>query len=145
MNRYWLFLFYVAISLWIGREFHPFSTFPMYSRFPNWGYTFFLKNEKGDIVFYGKNLSDGKAKNAGYIGHHFYSYMEHYRYTYGDGSEDMGHLRNAGKSMMEMILQREDVKHFNFDTLKLYRRYYYVKSGKINYRDDMIYEQALRP
>lgn len=145
MKRYFIFLFYVAVSLMIGREFHPFSTFPMYDSFPNWGYVFFLKNEKGEVIPYGKNLRDGKTKNAGYVGHTFYSYMQQNHFTYGDGKEDSSQLHSVGRTLMEMILQGESNESFKFDTLRLYRRYYYLRNEQLDYRDDMIYEQALRP
>jgi hypothetical protein len=145
MKRYFIFILYVTISLIVGREFHPFSTFPMYNSFPNWGYVFFMKNEKGDMIPYGPSLSDGQKKNAGYVGHTFYSYMEQKSYPFGDGKEDPAHLHNAGEALMKMILLGEDPQKIKADTIKIYRRYYYLKNETMQYRDDMIYEQAIRP
>lgn len=145
MKKYWLFLVYVAVSLLIGKEFHPFSTFPMYNSFPNWGYVFLLKNERNEIVSYGKNFKDGQQKNAGYVGHTFYSFMEQNHYPYGYGKEDTAQLHQAGAVLMQMVVKGEVTDTFHFDTLKLYRRFYFLKNEQLNYRDDLLYAQPLRP
>ncbi len=142
MSKYLLLIFYVLISILIGKEFHPFSTFPMYNSFPNYGYVFFLKNEKGEIVTFGRNFS--KSKNAGYIAHTFYSLCEHYGFNYGFGKENSEDLKKAGKEMLEMILYNEDEERFNFDSLKLYRRFYFLENKKLKYRDDLMYGQSLK-
>jgi hypothetical protein len=143
MQRYLLLILYVAISLLIGKDFHPFSPFPMYNSFPNYSYVIFLKNTKGDVVPYHKNFSI--EKGAGLLGHQYASFFNYHHYRSGFGEEDSVHLKEAGKELMGMLLQGEDRSKFDFDTLLLYRRYYHLNNDSINYRDDLIYEQAVKP
>lgn len=145
MKNYALLLFYVAASLLIGKEFHPFSRFPMYNSFPNWSYVFYLKNERGEMVCYRRDLADGDKKNAGGVAHMFYSLFDYKGYKYGDGKEDTAQLHSAGKELMATILKGEDTNRFKFDTLKLYKRYYHLEKEQIVYRDDLMYEQAVKP
>ena len=145
MKSYTLLLFYLVASLLIGKEFHPFSRFPMYNSFPNWSYVFYLKNEKNELVCYRRDLADGDKKNAGAVAHMFSSLFDYKGYNYGDGLEDSIQLRSAGKDLMTMILKNEDPNRFKFDTLKLYKRYYHLQKGQIVYRDDLMYAQAVRP
>ena len=51
----------------------------------------------------------------------------------------------AGKELLGMLLQGENRSKFAFDTLKLYKRFYYLKNDNIMYRDDLMYEQAVKP
>lgn len=145
MKNYALLLFYVAASLLIGKEFHPFSRFPMYNSFPNWSYVFYLKNEKDEMVFYRKEFTRGKQKNAGAVAHAFYSSFNFHNYRYGYGKEDNLQLSATGKELMAMILAGEDTTHLKYDSLKLYRRFYYLQNEQLTYRDDMIYEQVVKP
>ena len=142
MRRYFLLVFYVVASTLIGKEFHPFSQFPMYSSFPNYSYVLFLKNERDDVIPFEKYFS--REKQVGQIVHVFYSYFNYHNYNCGFGKEDPAHLKGAGKEIMGLILKDEDTDKFNFDTLRLYRRYYYLTGDKINYRDDLIYAQAIK-
>jgi hypothetical protein len=143
MSRYFLFVFYVAISLLIGKEFHPFSTFPMFNSFPNYGYVFFLKNERDEVVTYGRNFA--KSKNAGYVAHTYYSFFNSHNYSCGFGEEDSAHVREAGKVLLEMILKDENTDALDFDSLKIYRRFYFLENEQLTFRDDLMYEDAVRP
>jgi len=142
MRKYLLLIFYVVASTLIGKEFHPFSQFPMYNSFPNYSYVLFLKNEKGDIIPFGKYFP--RQKYAGQVAHVFYSYFTYHGYSCGYGKEDPVHLHQAGKEITEMLLKDEDPRKFDFDTLNLYRRFYYLADDRINYRDDLIYEQGIK-
>lgn len=143
MRKYFLFIAYVFLALLVRKEFHPFSRFPMYDRFPNWGYVFFLKNERNEIVPYNKHFSINK--NAGYVAHTFYSLFNHSGFGYGDGKEEPAHMKLAGKELLETIVRNEPVNTFDFDTLQLYRRFYFLKDDKLSYRDDLMYEQRIKP
>ena len=143
MRRYLLFVFYVVICVWIGKDFHPFSMFPMYNSFPNYSYAFYLKNERGELVPFRKNLSAGK--NAGAMAHQYASFYNFHHYNAGFGEESKTSLNEAGKELMGTLLQGESGRNFNFDTLFLYRRYYRLSNDSINYRDDLVYEQAVKP
>jgi hypothetical protein len=114
----------------------------MYNSFPNYGYVFFLKNERNEIVTFGKNFS--KSKNAGYVGHTFYSICEHHGFSYGSGKEKPEDMKVAGEELMNMIVKDEDIEHLGFDSLKLYRRYYYLDKRTLEYRDDVIYAQSIK-
>ena len=143
MRRYLLLIFYVVISLLIGKDFHPFSLFPMYNSFPNYSYVFYLKNERGEIVPYTQRFT--LAKNAGSVAHQYSSFFNFHHYRSGFGEEDSVHLKEAGKELMGMLLQGENTSKFGFDTLMLYRRYYRLHNDSLNYQDDLIYEQAVKP
>lgn len=145
MKSYLLLILYIAASLLIGKEFHPFSSFPMYNSFPNWSYVFYLKNERGEEVYYQKTLTHWIKKNAGFIAHTFYSYSDYHHYQYGDGREDSIHLSSVGKELIKTILKDEPANRFKFDTLKLYRRYYHLENEQLVYRDDWMYEEAIKP
>ena len=142
MRKYFLLVFYVVVSLLIGREFHPFSLFPMYNSFPNYSYAFFLKNEKGELVPFRSNFS--RAKNAGGVAHQYASFFNFHHYEDGFSAEDSAHVKEAGQALMASILQGENISHFSFDTLRLYRRDYHLNNNQINYQDDLIHEQALQ-
>jgi hypothetical protein len=116
----------------------------MYNSFPNYAYVFYLKNEQNEIVFYGKNIQDGRKKNAGYIAHTYYSYFTAHHYYFGFGKEDSAQLGDAGQEMLQMIANGENFVSKNYDTLKLYRRYYSLNSGKLQYRDDLMYAQRIK-
>jgi len=141
MRKSFLFLFYVVVSLLIGKEFHPFSLFPMYNSFPNYSYAFLLKNEKGELIPYRKNFS--KDKNAGGLAHQYYAFFNYHHYQGGFGGEDSVYIKEAGKELMAKLLQDENTNRFNFDTLRLYKRYYHLDHDSIRYRDDLMYEQAI--
>ena len=142
MNKYLLFGLYLTISLLIG-EFHPFSRYPMYSSFPNYAYVFYLSNEKEEIVPFVNNF--GFSKNANFIAAAFYSISNHNNYTYGFGNEKAEQLQHTGKEIMDLILYRENTARFDFDTLKLYRRHYFIKNSQIHYTDKIMHEKSLRP
>lgn len=141
MKKYFLFGAYLLLSLAIG-EFHPFSQFPMYNSFPNYAYAFYLSNEKKEIVPYRKLHFN---KNAGYVAHTFYSFCEQHHYNYGYNREEPEHLKVAGKELMDMILKQEDVRYLDCDTLKLYKRAYFLKDNRIQYTDQLMYEKAIHP
>lgn len=143
MSKYLLLISYVVISLLIGKEFHPFSTFPMYSSFPNYGYVFFLKNEKQQIVNFDRNFSE--AKNAGYVAHTFYSFCGSHHYSCGFGKEEPTHLKEAGKALLEMIVKDENTAALGCDSLLLYRRFYHLENEQLIYQDDLLYAQTIRP
>jgi hypothetical protein len=142
MRKYILLIGYIIISLIAANEFHPFSKFPMYNSFPNWGYVFHLKNENDESVYYSPNFSHNK--NAGYIAHTYYSFFNHHNYYCGSGKEEPAHLKEAGRELMNMILKDEDVSKFHFDSLILYRRFYYLENEQLTYKDDLMYEQAVK-
>jgi hypothetical protein len=143
MRKYFLLIFYVVISLLIGKDFHPFSMFPMYNSFPNYSYVFYLKNEKDSMVPFFPNFLRGK--NAGALAHQYGSFFSYHHYVAGFGQENRSNLNEAGKDLMETLLQGEPRAKFGFDTLFLYKRYYHLDHDSINYRDDLIYEQAVKP
>lgn len=143
IRHYIIFIFYVAVSLCIGHEFHPFSTYPMYNSFPNWGYVFYLQDTKGKLLPYSKVMRDARTKNAGYVGHTFYSFMERENCRYGDGHEDTACLRRAGAALMQMIWMDEDKSRAGVDSTLLVRRFYYIQDGQMRYRDDVMYEDTI--
>ena len=143
LNLYYLFIGYLVISLSIGVEFHPFSRFPMYSSFPNSAYVFFLKNENDSIVPFHKYFSP--AKNTGYVAHIFYSYFKYHGYSNVNDYDNPVYLRSAGKEIVRMIVNGENLSKSGFDSLKLYRRNYYLQNDVIQYRDKMMYEQGVKP
>ena len=108
------------------------------------GLHFFLKNEKNENVYYDKNFPS-RNKSAGYVAHTFYTSFDHHQYKYGFGKEDSAQLAETGKELLNMVLRGEDKNKFDFDTLQLWRRYYFLKDGKLNFRDDFIYAQAVQP
>ena len=141
-KRYFIFVGYVVISLLIGKEFYPFSRFPMYDRFPNWSYVFYMQNEHGEVLPFNRYFT--LEKSAGNVAHNFYIYFNSKNYPYGYGKEDPVHLQNAGESLMAMIIKNEPIEKFGFDSLKLYRRFYYLDNNQIKYRDDLMYVQPVR-
>ena len=143
MKKYSLLIGYVLISLVLKNEFHPFSKFPMYNSFPNWGYVFFLRNENDELIPFSKNFS--RNKNAGYIAHTYYSFFNHKGYYCGWGKEDSIHNKEAGKELLTMILKDENYSKFDFDSIKLYRRMYYLDNGQLTHKDLILYEEALKP
>jgi hypothetical protein len=141
MRKYFLLIIYIVVCTLIGKEFHPFSQFPMYSSFPNYSYTFSLKNERGELVPFRKHFT---SLNSGFIAHRYSTFFNHHGYLTGCGLEDSLHLNQAGKELMGMILQDRLTHPFDFDTLYLCRRYYYLKDNVINYQDDLMYAQAVK-
>ena len=140
MKSYLLLISYVAISWLLVEDFHPFSRYPMYSSFPNWGYVFFLKNEKDSTLFINRAFGDTKNNNTGYISHHFYSLCNTYHYYYGDGKEKTEELRAAGKEILQSLLAKERRLMDYADTLKLNQRFYFLKNNQLSYRDRLMYE-----
>jgi len=133
---------YVLLVLLIRREFHPFSRFPMYDSFPNWGYVFYVLNERNEIVPYKKRFSINK--DAGNVAHNFYIYSNQHKLDCGYGIESPEHLHDAGREMMAMIIKNEPVAEMDFDTLRLYRRYYFLENNAIKYKDDLMYVQRIK-
>lgn len=133
---------YVFLALLIRCEFHPFSLFPMYNSFPNWGYVFYVENERGEVVPFRTKFSVNK--DAGNVAHNFYTYSNLHQLDYGYGVESPSHLKNAGKEMMAMIIKNEPLDKLDFDTLKLYRRYYFLENDDIKHKDDLMYVQPIR-
>ena len=142
MRKYFLLVIYVVVSLLIGKEFHPFSLFPMYNSFPNYSYAFLLKNEKRELVPYRKTFS--KGKNAGGMAHQYSAFFDYHHYQGGFGHENSIYIKDAGKELMTKLLQDENTSDFSFDTLRLYKRYYHLDNDSISYRDDLMYEQAIK-
>ena len=143
MRKYFLLVFYVAVSLLIGKEFHPFARFNMYSSFPNYSYAFYLKNERGQLVPYRTGIDI--HQDAGAVAHRFYAFFDYHHWPCAFGNEDTAHLHQAGKELMGMILQGADTGKMNYKTLSLYRRYYHLENDSIVYRDDLMYEQTVKP
>lgn len=142
MQKYFLFGLYLLLSLLVG-EFHPLSKYPMYNAFPNYAYVFYTTDEKEQLVPYLKNFQF--SKNASYIAFAFYSISDLHNYPYGFGKENPIHLKNTGKELLEVILDQENIANYNFDTLKIYRRFYFIEDKQIHYTDQMLYEKALHP
>lgn len=142
MRKYFLFAAYVFLALLVRQEFHPFSRFPMYNSFPNWGYVFFLKNERGETVPYEKHFSINKR--AGYVAHTFYTLFSHHGFYYSDGKEKPEHMEAGGKELLNMIVKDEPTGSFNFDSLGLYRRFYFLQEDTLTFRDDLMYAQRVK-
>lgn len=142
MKKYFLFGAYLLLSLVIG-EFHPLSRFPMYNSFPNYAYVFYLNDEKAQLVPYLKYFDF--SKNASYVAFDFYSFFNYNNYPLGYGNENPIHLKKAGESLTNMILEQKGALPYDFDTLKIYRRNYFIKDNHIQYNDHMMYEKALHP
>ena len=142
MRKVFLLIFYVVASIIIGKEFHPFSRFPMYSTFPSYSYSFYLNNERGDLVPFTNYFSVKKAWN---VSHQYFSFFDFRGYNSGFGVEDSNQLGEAGKDLMHEILMSPKLVPFDFDTLILFRRCYCLKNGTINYTDKLLYEQAVKP
>ncbi|MBL7793992.1 MAG: hypothetical protein JNK77_16815 [Saprospiraceae bacterium] len=140
MKKYFLFGAYLILSLVIG-EFHPFSRLPMYNSFPNYAYIFYLSDENERLIPYLKYFD--YSKNASYIAFFFYSICTQHNYPYGTDQEDPDHLEKTGKEIMDIILKNEDTTPFDFDTLKLYRKNYYIHNNQIRYTDYLMYEKAI--
>jgi hypothetical protein len=143
MSRYFLLVFYVAVSLLLSKEFHPFARFPMYSSFPNYSYAFYLKDESGNLLPFRKGFKE--PKDAGHVAHQYNAFFEYHQYNSGFGEEDTVHLKEAGKELMGRILQGENAAKLNFKTVSLYRRFYHLQNDSIIYRDDLLYEQVIKP
>jgi hypothetical protein len=143
MRKYFLLIFYVAVSLLIGREFHPFARFNMFNSFPNYSYVFYLNNERGEIVPFKRGIEEHQDDGA--IAHKFFAYCDYHNCNCSYGNEDSAFLRLAGKELMGMILQGADTAKLNFRTLSLYRRYYHLQYDSIVYRDDLMYAETIKP
>jgi hypothetical protein len=143
MRRYFLLIFYVAISLLIGKEFHPFARFTMFNAFPNYSYAFYLNNERGELVPFRTGVEE--HKDAAAVAHQFYAFFSYHNYRCGFGEEDTTHLHEAGKELMSMILQDADTTKMNYKALRLYRRYYHLENDSIVYSDYLMYEKVIRP
>lgn len=142
MKNYFLFLTYILLSLLIG-EAHPFSEFPMYNHFPNYTYVFYVSDEKNEVIPYLKKFNF--SKNAGFIAHKFYSICDYNNYFYGFNKENPLHLNKVGKELMEFILEGENTTSFDFDTLKLYKRYYFIQNNQIQYEDQLMCAKSIHP
>lgn len=142
MKKYFLFIAYVFLALLVRKEFHPFSRFPMYNMFPNWGYVFFLKNERGEMIPFKKYFAQNK--DAGNVAHNFYIYFNQHGFMYSDGAEKPEQMRMAGKEMLAMVIKDEPVNQLDFDSLGIYRRYYFLENDELKYRDDLMYEQRIK-
>lgn len=140
-KKYFLFVGYVVLALLIRQEFHPFSCFPMYNHFPNWAYSFYLQNERGEMVPFKKYFSANKG--AGVTAHNFYSLFNHHNWMYGYGKEDTLQMQQAGKELLATIIKNEPVEQIGCDTLALYRRYYYLDNNQLKYRDDLMYAERI--
>jgi hypothetical protein len=143
MSRYFLLIFYLVVSLLLSKEFHPFARFTMYNSFPNYSYAFFLKDEKGNLLPFGKSFAE--QKDAGQVAHQFHAFFDYHQYNSGFGEEDTAHLKEAGKELIGRILQGENTAKLDFKIVSLYRRFYHVENDSIIYRDDLLYEQVIKP
>ena len=142
MRKVFLFIFYIVATVVIGKEFHPFSRFPMYSTFPNYSYSFYLHNERGELVPFTKYFS---AKKSGNVSHQYFSFFDFKGYNSGFGTEDSIQLNEAGKELMHEIVISHRLRAFDFDSLLLFRRCYYLQKGTICYNDKLLYEQVAEP
>jgi hypothetical protein len=114
----------------------------MYDSFPNWAYVFYITNEHNEIVPYKKKFSINK--DAGNIAHSFYMLFGNKNWYYGYGQEKPEHIKIAGKALIEKTIKNEDLSGLNFDTLKMYQRYYYLENDSIKYRDLLMYAERIK-
>lgn len=143
MKNYLLLIFYVAVSLLIGREFHPFSNYPMYNSFPNYGYVFYITNERDSLIPLG--ITFRGHKSAGYVGHMYCSFMNSKGYPGGEEKETPEQLQEAGKMLLNNLLESPYANAIQADTVKLYRRCYLLEKGKLINHNYLMYERAVKP
>ncbi len=126
-----LFVGYVLTTLAVG-EVHPFSRFPMYNSFPNWAYSFCLKDSAGQMLPF---ISYTNTR-SGSVAHQYYTVSALNNFAYGDGKEAPEQLQLVGREMMERIdfVKKPEVG----DTVSLYLVFYYLEDGEIKKRESLI-------
>lgn len=117
-----VFLLYCLGFLTFG-ETHPFSRFPMYSSFPNWSYVFYITDEEDHIIpFEDINIHGAE------VSHLYYLLCEDLGIRSGDFEESNKELEILGSKMLAILKEQQQ---FNYDTLKLYRKGYYLENDSI--------------
>jgi hypothetical protein len=92
-------LSYVAISVAIGSEQHPFSMMPMYSSIPNIAYSFKLSDGQGNLV----PIRPAFKTSSGRLSHAYPSYCGAAGIVCGTGQETALELKAVGRLLAQTM------------------------------------------
>lgn len=131
MKRAVLFLSYVIVSWFSGKEFHPFSRYPMYDSFPNYSYSFYVADSSGKLIPYRTNFKT----QANEMGHMYSEICEGQHIAHGMGRETPSQLNAVGCEMLT-FLKKARKETLRKNTISIHRVYYSFKNGVIVKEDD---------
>ncbi len=119
--RYLIFASYIILCLCLS-EFYPFSKYPMYNKFPNSSYLFFLCDNHQRMVPLNKYFK----VDGGELGHLYISLLDLHHYT----NPTKENTDTIGKEMFGYILSTK-YRQPPFDTMSLNRTFFHLENGKI--------------
>lgn len=109
--------FYIGIILitFIVREQYPFSLYPMYNSFPNYGYLFFFEGEE-DVT-----LTPYMKINHADVSHLYVAEAEKANIQHGYALESEEELKHIGKNIIDVTFDMEELKENHINEISLYR------------------------
>jgi len=134
---YLLGLFYVAIVQLVG-EWHPFSRFSMYSRFPDYADYYFLENGNGQII----PIKEHFTLKADEVKDFVNARMGKYNYSYGNRTSKLENFQHVGAEVLPIIISRRK-KELRFDTVSLKRMYIYKENETIQQEKQLLNRMVL--
>ena len=130
-----LFGSYVLLCLLLP-EFHPFSRYSMYNRFPNSAYAFYLRNENRDTVALKPNFRMGAQELA-----HLYGTVVN-KLGFDHNTEADSQLTAIGREMLPLILATRRTG-LPFHRLELCRVHWYFNGDIIQKDEKQLYSLSL--
>ncbi len=126
---------YVVLSLLIGEQ-HPFTLVPMYNNLPNYAYSFYLSDDKGQILPFAKYFKCADD----YPAHTYNAICENKKIRSGNRLETKQQLSEIGKQMIA------DLKEHQFALLpksriQLHRICYFLERDSLKKDDYLMYEE----
>lgn len=107
--------FGIIIFTFIIGEFFPFSHYPMYNNFPNYAYTFYIKDQNGEL------LGDNMPISVAGFSHIYVSECIDEQIKFGNARESQEDLQEIGKNMINQVLDFNSLKQNNINKVNLYR------------------------
>lgn len=126
---------YVVLSLLIGEQ-HPFTLVPMYSNLPNYAYSFYLSDDKGQILPFAKYFKCADD----YPAHTYNAICEDKKISYGNGLETEEQLAEIGKQMIAELKEHQYAL-LPKGQVQLHRINYFMENDSLKEVDSKMYEE----
>jgi hypothetical protein len=129
---------YILLSLVIG-EVHPFTTVPMYNKFPNYAYAYYVSDENGKMLPVGSYFN----YNAGNLSHNYVAICESKKIIHGYEVETQDQLSQVGKEMLEQLIayRRDSIPA---KILQMHRVNYFLEKDSIKTKDVVMYGMEIK-
>lgn len=118
-SRYIVYITVIGLTILV-RENFPFSMYPMYNHFPNYAYTFYLEDDKGN------NLASLLSISHGSLSHLFFNECNKLNMHYGYGTEDPEQLEIVSKNTIKSAINPAILEREQIQAVSLYRIHNYI-------------------